>query len=202
MKKTLAAAFVLASVLTAASARADVGQWSAELRPGYSALVGSSFTKDLLKDSFNVTAAADYQLDEMASAGLELGYDVGHKFEGTIFGQSFTSDINVPVYWLTPFVRFQTKMTTAGHAWTPYVTVGLGWYHSAKESGTATSGGASGPATVDGEDYWGLSVGPGFLVPINDRLSAGAELRFHDAFRNQRPPAELLTPSVNLSYRF
>ena len=197
----VAAVVVLGAALPAL---AEKGKWEVSLQPGYSMIVGDKLERDSVKPGASLKAAGEYWFHEMFSAGLGVGYGFGHKLEGTIFGQDFTTDIRTKTLMVGPFIKAGKMIETGSFRWMPYALLEAGLSHTFPFSGTFTFTRNNSTVSVSeaAEDKFAFGVAVGATVPIHESWRLGVELNFVDVVKSGKDPIQALDPCLRIGYVF
>ncbi|MFA5161994.1 MAG: outer membrane beta-barrel protein [Elusimicrobiales bacterium] len=196
MKRLLAAIVMIAGVGAVATA-ADVGKWDADYGVGYAMPVSGDWSSNH-KGSLNMSLAGAYKFQDMLSAGLELGYDFGHKNKDV-------SDYKVKVLQLTPFIKADKDVELGGKKVNTYGIFGLGLY---RWSTPDYDNGAGTTVAGDSGSKFGFNLGGGAMMEVAPQWKVGLDLRWHHVFGmldngdGTSSAANNIVPSLKVAYSF
>lgn len=194
MTRSLRLLLLLLALPTAAHARfrleprhigVEERPWEFAVAPGMA--IPNAAMGDVFKPSFLLQISGEYRLLRYLSAGIEGGYDFGHKFEGEHQRTGpFTSDIHLHVFQLTPFLRLGKDFSWDYRAFRPYAIGGMGLYFDNRTSGTViqkNTGLRTATAGSRAQGHFGFNVGAGFSFRPTTRWRLGTEVRYHQYFQ-------------------
>jgi opacity protein-like surface antigen len=203
--------FLLVAALAVFAAPAFATPVTVNVNPGYAIPLGAA--KDVTKSAFMIQGSAEIPVANQLNAGLELGY-TNPNFEGsTALLGSFTSDINLRVLQITPFVRYMLPaQNLGGKSVTPYGVLGVGVYSDKSTSGTVQPSATAVPESAS-VTHFGLNVGIGASVDLAANWALGIDLRYHHYFTHKdidldaaastdHEAVQFFVPSLRISYKF
>lgn len=219
---------VLALLLSAAPARAaspyfrravpvsleatEDKSWELQIRPGFAIPRGP--LADVGKHSATLHASVERRLNDHVSLGLEIGDNLGHRYEGldARVGR-FTSNIRTSVFQASPLIRFGRDFALGYRSFRPYFVAGCGAYIENRNAGTITllpSGVQRRVEAAKARGNLGLNGGVGFTFRPAVRVRLGAETRFHyysqagdiDGNGHDRDAIRYLTTAAVVSWLF
>jgi len=222
--KLFAVGVFVIGILAPPLARATLEKkhWEINLSPGYSLPGGNS--NKLENNCFALGLSGEYMWSKKLSAGLELGEDFRHNFDGplvadvdhdgirdTLLAQG---NVAAKIYRAGAFLKWGS--VTDWGVWNTrwarkFLIFGAGLYHYEVNSGelnlvgTSSTGinwdGRTFPVPGESHNHFGINVGAGMEIEVWGHGLVGFEVRYHRFFRSA-PDAEYWIPSLKFGYSF
>lgn len=215
---------LIALLTLPAAVRAEIN-WESGFTPGQAIILATE--ADKLTDSPAIYLFANYRLDSILAAGVEMGQSFSHKRKGKMSGAevgdintpvdgkndplNFTSDVKEKILWITPQIKIGRLDEDVANSLRPYGIVGGGFYYV---QGNVGSGSLSGKTSSGVEvsnvpfkihalngNYVGINFGGGFTATLFSRFELGADVRYHYILRGN-DGIQFLMPGARLTFLY
>ncbi|NLO91394.1 MAG: porin family protein [Elusimicrobia bacterium] len=206
MKKAIIAVLFLAG-FAGAPVCAENGKYEVGLMPGFAIPVSGNYWGNSttgVKSSFALAAYGDYRINDMFAAGLDIGYDFGHKAQGDNVTNSKTKMLQI-----TPHGKIMKDMDMFGKKGKVYGVLGLGMYNLKFKNDDGDVQDADGNSSVT---KFGFNLGGGADVEIAQNILLGLEVRWHHVFSAlastnddgtiSKDAVNNITPALKIAYTF
>lgn len=199
----LAALLVLGALPALAREEGQIPNYEVGLGLGQAIILGRQ--ADRLSDSPAVYLYWMRRYDSGMMGGIEIGQTIGSTIKGRLAAEApqdldrppdgandnvnFKSSLKSTTFWFTPQIKIGKSDEESGSSVRPYAVFGGGYYNIKNKAGTATlSGRTSGGVDVtgtkvairkNGDNYFGVNLGGGFLAHLFTNVELAADIRYH-----------------------